>query len=163
MGNAPDNQSENEELLEPKEIEPIRVVLDPSSPSIRSIVRVTVVAMVFLFIGTRIESVIGSLTTSFDVWEVTDRATLLTIYGSEGTLHLPDPNTFGGPVTLVHQHDRKTEELPLTPGHTENSRGIGVSDMARAMRQVGIEIVKRSDTAKSFIAPPRGTRLRRRR
>ena len=52
-------------LVEPKEIEPIRVVLDPSSPSIRSIVRVTIVAMVFLFIGSRIESVIGSLTYLF--------------------------------------------------------------------------------------------------
>lgn len=56
---------EQVEMLEPKEIEPIRVVLDPSSPSIRSIVRVTIVAMIFLFIGSRIESVIGSLTYVF--------------------------------------------------------------------------------------------------
>lgn len=52
-------------LLEPKQIEPVRVVLDPASPSIRSIVRVTIVAMVFLFIGSRIENVIGSLTYLF--------------------------------------------------------------------------------------------------
>lgn len=60
-----DNTQADEQILEPKEIEPIRVVLDPSSPSIRSIVRVTIVAMIFLFIGTRIESVIGSLTNLF--------------------------------------------------------------------------------------------------
>ena len=54
-----------ERLLEPNQIEPVRVVLDPSSPSIRSIVRVTIVAMIFLFIGSRIESVIGSLTYLF--------------------------------------------------------------------------------------------------
>jgi predicted dehydrogenase len=77
---------------------------------------------------------IGSLQASFDVWETRDRGTLLTIYGSEGTLHLPDPNTFGGPVTLVREHSRETEALPLTHGYTENSRGIGVSDMARALR-----------------------------
>jgi predicted dehydrogenase len=81
--------------------------------------------------------VIGSLQASFDVWETRDRMTVLTLYGSEGTLHLPDPNTFGGPVTLVHADSRKTEELPLTHGYTENSRGIGVSDMARALRGGG--------------------------
>ncbi|MEQ1763897.1 MAG: AI-2E family transporter [Pyrinomonadaceae bacterium] len=56
---------EGDRLLEPKQIEPVRVVLDPASPSLRSIVRVTVVAMIFLFIGSRIESVIGSLTYLF--------------------------------------------------------------------------------------------------
>lgn len=81
--------------------------------------------------------VIGSLMASFDVWETDDRRTILTIYGSEGTLHLPDPNIFGGTVTLVHEHTRETEELPLTHGNTENSRGIGVSDMARALREGG--------------------------
>jgi predicted dehydrogenase len=82
--------------------------------------------------------VIGSLEASFDVWESRDRMTVLTIYGSEGTLHLPDPNTFGGPVTLVKPNDKRdTEELPLTHGYTENSRGIGVSDMARALRGDG--------------------------
>lgn len=79
--------------------------------------------------------VIGSLVASFDVWETDARRTVLTIYGSEGTLHLPDPNIFGGTVTLVHEHTRETEDLPLTHGNTENSRGIGVSDMARALRE----------------------------
>lgn len=78
--------------------------------------------------------VIGSLQASFDVWETRERQTILTIYGSEGTLHLPDPNTFGGPVTLVKADTRETEDLPLMHGYTENSRGIGVSDMARALR-----------------------------
>jgi len=55
----------DEQLVEPKEIEPIRVVLDPSSPSIGSIVRVTIVAMIFVFVGTRLESFIGSLTYLF--------------------------------------------------------------------------------------------------
>jgi len=64
MPNLDPNKDEDR-LLEPEQIEPIRVVLDPSSPSIRSIVRVTIVAMIFLFIGARIESVIGSLTYLF--------------------------------------------------------------------------------------------------
>lgn len=57
--------NERDRLVEPKEIEPVRVVLDPSSPSIRSIVRVVIVAMIFLFIGSRVENVIGSLTYLF--------------------------------------------------------------------------------------------------
>src|SRR5215216_3035669 len=56
---------EDDRLVEPKQIEPVRVVLDPSSPSIGSVVRVTIVAMVLLFIGSRIENVIGSLTYLF--------------------------------------------------------------------------------------------------
>lgn len=62
---TPQSGQMRDETVEPNQVEPVRVVLDPSSPSIRSIVRVTIVAMVFLFIGTRIESVIGSLTYLF--------------------------------------------------------------------------------------------------
>lgn len=54
-----------ERLVEPSQIDPVRVVLDPSSPSIRSIIRVVLVAMIFVFIVTRIENVIGSLTYLF--------------------------------------------------------------------------------------------------
>lgn len=81
--------------------------------------------------------VIGSLVASFDVWETDDRRTILTVYGSEGSLHLPNPNYFYGPVTLVHEHSRETEDIPLTHGFTDNSRGIGVSDMARALQGGG--------------------------
>lgn len=56
---------ENEKILEPKQIEPVRVVLDPASPSIRSIIRVVVVASIFFFVVTRLENVIGSLTYLF--------------------------------------------------------------------------------------------------
>src|SRR5687767_2312315 len=60
-----ESQTQQDRLLEPKQIEPIRVVLDPSSPSIRSLVRILVVATIFLFIASRIENVIGSLTYLF--------------------------------------------------------------------------------------------------
>ena len=76
--------------------------------------------------------VIGSLGASFDVWE-TNHSTLV-IYGSEGTLRLPDPNTFGGPIQLLKGGETKWAELPLTYGNTENSRGIGVWDMANALQ-----------------------------
>jgi predicted dehydrogenase len=57
----------------------------------------------------------------------------LEIYGSKGSLSLPDPNTFGGPVALKLAGMEEWEEVPLTHGFTENSRGLGLSDMADAM------------------------------
>lgn len=76
--------------------------------------------------------VVGNLGASFDVWE-SNNATLV-IYGSEGTLRLPDPNTFGGPIQLLKAGEREWLDLPLTYGHTENSRGLGVWDMAHALQ-----------------------------
>jgi len=79
--------------------------------------------------------VIGTMTASFDVYE-TD-GTHLTIYGSEGTLRLPDPNTFGGPVKLLRAGEEEWEELPITFDFTVDSRGLGISDFARALRSGG--------------------------
>lgn len=74
---------------------------------------------------------IGNVITSFDV----EGSTLphIEIYGTEGTLSVPDPNTFGGPVRLLR--DRKTgwQDVPLTHGYVENSRGLGLADMAAAL------------------------------
>lgn len=74
----------------------------------------------------------ASLTTSFDVW-VTKQSTLV-LYGSQGTLRLPDPNTFGGPIHLLRAGADTWEPVGLKYGNTDNSRGLGVSDMARALR-----------------------------
>ena len=59
---------------------------------------------------------------------------MIEVFGAEGTMTVPDPNTFGGPVRLRHAGHANGRELPLTYGHTENSRGIGVADLAYAMR-----------------------------
>lgn len=75
---------------------------------------------------------IATLVTSFDVWAA--NVPRIEIYGSEGTLSLPDPNTFGGPVRIRRAGDEEWREVPLTNGNTENSRGIGVADMAEALR-----------------------------
>ncbi|HVL25905.1 MAG TPA: Gfo/Idh/MocA family oxidoreductase [Thermomicrobiales bacterium] len=79
--------------------------------------------------------VIGTLTTTFDLWDTTHAA--FVVYGSEGTLRLPDPNTFGGPISLLPAGSEAWEELPITHGYTENSRGLGVADLARALREGG--------------------------
>ncbi|MBN1922235.1 MAG: Gfo/Idh/MocA family oxidoreductase [Anaerolineae bacterium] len=74
--------------------------------------------------------VIGTLITSFDIWAA--NLPYIEIYGSEGTLSVPDPNTFGGPVRLW-QHNGGWREIPLIQGHSENSRGLGAADMAQAI------------------------------
>lgn len=79
--------------------------------------------------------VLGSLTASFDLWE-TDFATL-TIYGTEGTLRLPDPNTFGGPIQYLQGGTDKWVEIPVTVPNIDNNRGLGANDLATSLREGG--------------------------
>lgn len=75
---------------------------------------------------------VGTIITSFDIWG--SNMPRIEIYGTEGTLSVPDPNTFGGPVRLNRAQQKEWEDVPLIYGHTENSRGLGVADMAAALR-----------------------------
>ncbi len=75
---------------------------------------------------------VGTILTSFDVWH--QRLPFIEIYGTEGTLSTPDPNRFDGPVYIRRANDESWREVPLTHGYTSNSRGIGIADMAHAMR-----------------------------
>ncbi|MBS4223009.1 Gfo/Idh/MocA family protein [Lederbergia citrea] len=76
---------------------------------------------------------IGTMITSFDV-AGGSKLPNIEIYGSKGTIIVPDPNTFGGPVLLRKHGSQEWEEVPLTHGYTDNSRGVGVADMAYAIR-----------------------------
>jgi predicted dehydrogenase len=75
---------------------------------------------------------IGTIVTSFDTWS--SELPRMEIYGSKGTLSLPDPNTFGGPVRLRLAGEQSWSEAPIAHGYTQNSRGLGVADMADAIR-----------------------------
>lgn len=75
---------------------------------------------------------IGTILTSFDVMGGSSLPRI-EVYGSEGTLIAPDPNTFGGPVLYRRAGERDWREVPLTRGHSDNARGIGAADMARAL------------------------------
>ena len=76
---------------------------------------------------------IGTLTTSFDLWG--HGMPFIEIYGTEGTLRVPDPDTLGGPVYLLKAGEKEFREVPLQFGRTENSRGIGLEDMIASMQQ----------------------------
>lgn len=78
------------------------------------------------------QGAIATLVTSFDVWA--HQLPYIEIYGTEGSLRVPDPNTFGGPVSMRRSGAKEWTEMPLTHGFAENSRGIGVADMAYGLR-----------------------------
>ena len=73
---------------------------------------------------------VGTILTSFDVWKAT--LPRIEIFGTEGSLSVPDPNTFGGPVKVCRP-GADWAEVPLTHIYSENSRGIGVADMASGL------------------------------
>ena len=75
---------------------------------------------------------VANLFTTFDVYY--SQQARFEVYGSEGTLFVPDPNTFGGPVMLLRPEEGEARQVPLTFGYSENSRGLGLADMAKALR-----------------------------
>lgn len=75
----------------------------------------------------------ATLITSFDVWHA--ELPRIEIYGTEGTLSVPDPNMFGDPVRVRLAQEESWRELPFTHGYAENSRGLGLLDMLQAIRE----------------------------
>ncbi len=76
---------------------------------------------------------IGTIITSFDVWGA--QLPRIEIYGTRGSLSVPDPNTFGGPVRLLRAGSKEWEDVPVPFGYVGNSRGLGIADMAVALRE----------------------------
>ncbi len=75
---------------------------------------------------------IGTIITSFDVWGA--NLPFIEVYGSEGSLSVPDPNTFGGPVKYRKSRTKEWNDIPLMFEYAQNSRCIGVADMAYAIQ-----------------------------
>ncbi|MBI4556839.1 MAG: Gfo/Idh/MocA family oxidoreductase [Candidatus Hydrogenedentes bacterium] len=75
---------------------------------------------------------VGTIITSFDVWA--HNLPCIEVHGTQGSLSVPDPNGFGGPVRIRKTGMEDWKEIPLTHGYAKQSRGIGVADMAYALR-----------------------------
>ncbi|MGO4372425.1 Gfo/Idh/MocA family protein [Paenibacillus sp. MCAF20] len=75
---------------------------------------------------------IGTLLTSFDV-KGGSRLPCIEVYGSAGTMQVPDPNGFGGPIYINRPGQKEWKEIPLAHGYSENARGVGAADMAKAI------------------------------
>src|SRR5690554_102764 len=75
---------------------------------------------------------VGTLFTTFDV--VYKEQARFEIYGTEGTLRVPDPNMFGEKVYLLRPEVGEYLEMPLVFDYKDNFRGLGLADMAVALK-----------------------------
>lgn len=76
---------------------------------------------------------VGTLVATFDV-----RASefpRMEVYGTEGSLAVPDPNGFGGPVRFCLAREKRLVTTPLEPGRGDEARGLGLAEMAQALRR----------------------------
>lgn len=81
---------------------------------------------------------IGTIITSFDVWA--HSLPCIEIHGTAGAMSVPDPNSFGAgwkgelaPVRVWTSAKPEWVSVPYTHGYAQNSRGVGVADLARAV------------------------------
>ncbi|MCI9552770.1 MAG: Gfo/Idh/MocA family oxidoreductase [Acutalibacter sp.] len=95
---------------------------------------------------------IAQVFTTFDVHYTAQSR--FEVYGTKGSMMVPDPNTFGGPVLVLRPEDaaaapkadpglarhgvpdfyRGWKEMPLLYDYPENSRGLGLADMCKGIR-----------------------------
>ena len=75
---------------------------------------------------------IGTMIMSFDVWK--QSVPSIEIHGTEGSMSVPDPNGFGGDV-LVSRGGSGWQKVPLAFSNADNSRGLGVVDMAVGIKE----------------------------
>jgi predicted dehydrogenase len=73
---------------------------------------------------------VGVVTTTCEVFGYNPR---LEVYGTEGILTCNDPNMFGGSVFVQRRGGERREAAP-THYYSDRNRGLGVADMAYAIR-----------------------------
>jgi predicted dehydrogenase len=76
---------------------------------------------------------VGTIMTSFATrFGTYDGQQPITVYGTEGTLKVPDPNQFDGPVHVRRAGDQDWREVPhaFVTGY---GRSVGLADMAHAL------------------------------
>ncbi|MFE2993010.1 Gfo/Idh/MocA family protein [Streptomyces sp. NPDC059262] len=75
---------------------------------------------------------LSTLVMSFDVWAA--GLPHIEIYGTEGSLSVPDPNHFDGPVRLFRAgaETKGWEDVPVRGGYQAAERGYGIADLAHA-------------------------------
>ena len=77
---------------------------------------------------------VGTIMTSFATrFGTYDGKQPITIYGTDGTMRVPDPNQFDGPVHVRREGDEDWREVPhaFVAGY---GRSVGLADMAYALR-----------------------------
>ena len=76
-----------------------------------------------------------SFMTTFDTYDAKQANTQL--YGTKGNLYVPDPNCFGSQrgMRFLNGKTKVEEELSLEFNYSENSRCLGLADLAAAIEQ----------------------------
>jgi predicted dehydrogenase len=74
-------------------------------------------------------------TISFDVYA--HGHSNIELYGTEGSLKAPDPNTFGGPIQLWTPATKEWQTQAFSHRYLMNSRSIGAADLAYAILSNG--------------------------
>ncbi len=76
----------------------------------------------------------GAVTTmvmSFDVWAAA--LPRIEVYGTAGSLSVPDPNDFAGDVRVFTAAGGEWADVPASAGYADAGRGTGVADLAAAI------------------------------
>ncbi len=73
---------------------------------------------------------LSTLMTSFEAPRTT--AAPIEVHGIEGSLVLPDPNTFAGDVRLFRVGDEDWRTLEPSAGYLDSARGVGIVDFVTA-------------------------------
>lgn len=76
---------------------------------------------------------VGSL--HFNSASIRNEKPQVTLFGTQGILYLPDPNFFGGEVQVLAKGQSQPYVLPATHAYDGNDRGLGVAEMAWALRR----------------------------
>lgn len=79
------------------------------------------------------EGAIATMITSFDIRGASDLPRI-EIYGTEGTLSVPDPNYFNGEVKVRRYGQDTWETIKPVFESGQNERGIGVTEMVESIR-----------------------------
>jgi predicted dehydrogenase len=73
----------------------------------------------------------SSVTVSFEVWG--SRHPLIEVYGTAGTISVPDPNRFNDEVEVLTSADREWQTVAFSAGFADSARGYGLAELAHAI------------------------------
>ena len=77
--------------------------------------------------------VIGTFTDSFDIWG--SSCPYIEIYGEKGSMILPNPNNFTGPVLVKRMMDKEWRPIVQFIEYEGYGRGVGVMDMIKSIEK----------------------------